>query len=58
METREWKGARATLDDGLVVVWPHSVETFSSADRFIEMQRPTRRDGRSRSHGLSRTPRS
>ena len=39
MEARNWEGARATLDDEIVVHWPHSGERFSSADAFIGMQR-------------------
>ena len=37
LEARDWDGARALLADGLVVVWPATLERFEGGDLFIAM---------------------
>ncbi|CAN5566331.1 hypothetical protein BH10ACT1_BH10ACT1_25140 [soil metagenome] len=39
MEDRDWEGARATLADDVVVLWPATRERFEGADAFIAMNR-------------------
>ena len=37
LEARDWNGARACLADGVVVVWPATLERFEGGDLFIAM---------------------
>lgn len=39
MEARDWDGARATLADDVVILWPATKERFVGADAFIAMNR-------------------